>query len=56
MKKKIRSWSGATTLGELGIEKSEIGAIAANTVEFGLTGTLKVLNENDIIEILKLAL
>ena len=51
-REKIRSWGNPTTLLELGIEVDQIPAIAANTVESGLTGLVKVLSEEDIRAIL----
>ena len=55
MKGKIREWGSPTTLAELGVKRSQIREIAVNAVEFGLTGVLKQLTEDDIVDLLSLA-
>jgi alcohol dehydrogenase YqhD (iron-dependent ADH family) len=55
MKAKIKEWGSPTTLAGLGVKRSQIRDIAVNAVEFGLTGALKQLNENDIVDLLSLA-
>ena len=52
MREKYHSWKAPTTIDELGIDKSQISAIADNTIDFGLTGSLKSLKKMDIIAIL----
>lgn len=54
-REKIHSWGNAVTLRELGVLEEQIPAIAANAVEFGLTGMVKVLSDEDIRAILRLA-
>lgn len=54
-REKIRSWGNPITLRELGIEEEQIPAIAANAVEFGLTGVVRVLSDEDIRAILRSA-
>jgi|GEM_PF-2696201 len=51
--KKIQSWGNPVTLRELGLQEDQIPAIAANAVEFGLTGMVKVLSDDDIQAILR---
>jgi alcohol dehydrogenase YqhD (iron-dependent ADH family) len=55
MKAKIKEWGAAVMLAELGVKRSRVRDIAVNTVEFGLTGVLKQLTEDDIVELLSLA-
>lgn len=52
---KIKSWKGATTLKELGVDESEIDEIADNTVKSGMAGSVKRLSKRDIVNILKIA-
>jgi hypothetical protein len=54
-REKIHNWGNPVTLWELGILEEQIPAIAANAVEFGLTGMVKVLSEEDIRAILRSA-
>ena len=55
MREKIKEWEGSTTLAELNIKESQVEEIATNAVDFGLTGSIKVLTKEDIIEVLLLA-
>jgi len=53
MRSKINSWGGKTTLGELGIDQSEIDILVEKTVESGFVGfSVKNLEASDIKEIL----
>jgi len=55
MREKIKEWGNPTTLAEFNIKESQVEEIASNAVDFGLTGSLKVLTKEDIMEILLLA-
>jgi alcohol dehydrogenase YqhD (iron-dependent ADH family) len=55
MKAKLKEWGAPTTLAELGVKRPQIRDIAVNTVEFGLTGAVKQLTEDDIVNLLSLA-
>ncbi len=52
---KIRTWGNPVTLRELGVLDEQIPSIAANAVEFGLTGMVKMLSDEDIRAILRSA-
>lgn len=56
MKAKQKSWGAPTTLRELGVGEHEIPAIAENALLVGQIGVLKQFTQDDIIDLLKMAL
>lgn len=52
---KLKDWKAPTKLSELGIKYEELDFIASNSLETPTLGVLKLLNQNDVLEILKLA-
>ena len=56
MRAKQKSWGAPVTLGELGIAESELTAIAHNAMAIGSIGVLKQFTEEEIVELLRLAL
>jgi len=56
MKYKFREWGAPISLTELGISADEIENIANNAMLIGSLGKIKVLNKQDIINILQIAL
>ena len=55
MKAKYKTWAAPTTLRELGVDKSELDAIADNIMMVGKFGILKTMTREDVINILELA-
>ncbi|MDD5216634.1 MAG: iron-containing alcohol dehydrogenase [Candidatus Omnitrophica bacterium] len=55
LKAKIKAWGSPTTLTELGICREQFPEIAANVIQYGMTGNLKKLSQRDIQKILMLA-
>jgi alcohol dehydrogenase YqhD (iron-dependent ADH family) len=54
-KSKIRTWHGAVTLRDLGVDKNKLNEIADIVVLAGMTGKVKKLNREDIVNILNIA-
>jgi len=54
-KSKIKSWNGAVTLRELGVEKNKLDEIADTVMLAGVQGKVKKLKKEDIKNILQLA-
>ena len=52
---KLKDWKAPTKLSELGIKYEELDFIASNSLETPTLGVVKLLNQNDVLEILKLA-
>lgn len=52
---KLKDWKAPTKLSELGIKYEELDFIASNALETPTLGLVKLLNQNDVLEILKLA-
>jgi alcohol dehydrogenase YqhD (iron-dependent ADH family) len=55
MKSKIHDWHGPTSLAELGVKRSQVEMIAKTIADFGVIGSVKKLNEQDIKKIIELA-
>ena len=56
MKAKFRQWNSPICLSEIGINETELPAIADNILLAGAIGMLKPLDKKDILSILKIAL
>jgi alcohol dehydrogenase YqhD (iron-dependent ADH family) len=55
MKETFHKWGAPVTLTEVGITESEIDQIAENAMQQGQFGSIKIMNKNDVINVLKLA-
>lgn len=53
---KLKQWKAPVTLGELGVSKADIPAIAENSFLQGEVGKIKSVNYQDMVNILELAL
>ena len=56
MIEKHRTWNAPVTLGDLGVTEDMIPALAENALMLGTIGKIKIIDYNDVVNILKLAL